>query len=260
VTNLDLPLSDVRFVVVDVESTGGTTGEHRLIEIAMVVMEGGEVVQTHESLVDPHEDIPPFIQRMTGITNAMVKGAPEEEEAVAPVIEALRDPRSVFVAHNVGFDWGFIRGAMLRSSGIVMETTQLCTCKLSRRLHTDLLKHDLASVAEYCDVNIAGRHRAMGDTEATATVLRQLVARAIEDHGAETLGDLVALQYVPRTTSKRDTKKKSELAPYLEQLPDEPGVYYFLSSKRNVLYVGKAKSLAKRVRTYFHDAPLHGRR
>jgi DNA polymerase III subunit epsilon len=259
VTNLHLPLSDVRFVVVDVESTGGTSGEHRLIEIAMVVVEDGVVVARHESLVDPHEDIPDFIQRMTGITDEMVKGAPEEEEALAPVLRELQDERAVFVAHNVGFDWGFIQRAVQRMSGIVPDVVRLCTCKLSRRLHVDLPRHDLASVAEHCGVVIDGRHRAMGDTMATVDVLVQMIDLARGDHGAQTLGDLVDLQYAPRRQPRRETRKREELAPYLAELPDEPGVYYFLSAKRKLLYVGKAKSLVRRVRTYFHDAPLHGR-
>ena len=259
-TNLDQPLSSVRFVVVDVESTGGTKGEHRLTEIAMVVIEDGVEVARHESLVNPHEPIPPFIQRMTGITDAMVECAPEEEEAVAAVIREVLHERAVFVAHNVGFDWGFVKNAIVRQGGLDPDVTQLCTCKLSRRLHPDLSKHNLAAVAEHCNVVIEGRHRAMGDTQATVEVLLQLIERAQEDHDAATLGDLVALQYAPRSVSKKDTAKRTELDPYIRELPDEPGVYYFLSSKRNVLYIGKAKSLAKRVRTYFYDAPLHGRR
>lgn len=258
-TNLDLPISDVRFVVVDVESTGGTSGEHKLIEVAMVVLEDGDVVATHQSLIDPHEPIPEFIQRMTGITDEMVRGAAHEEEALLPLFHELLHPNSVFVAHNVGFDWGFIQKALVRYGGLVPDITRLCTCKLSRRLHAGLARHDLASVAEYCGVVIEGRHRAMGDTDATAQALVQMIEIARTDHDAQTLGDLVALQYAPRAQPRRETKKRVELDHYLKDLPDEPGVYYFLSSKRNLLYVGKAKSLAKRVRTYFHDAPLHGR-
>ncbi|RPI68716.1 MAG: hypothetical protein EHM43_04080 [Ignavibacteriae bacterium] len=258
-TNLDLNLGDVRFVVVDVESTGGTSGEHKMIEIAMVVVEGGVVVARHETLIDPHEPIPEFIQRMTGITDEMVKGQADEEEALAPLFEELLNPNSVFVAHNVGFDWSFIQKAYLKYGGLVPDITRICTCKLSRRLHTQLSRHDLASVAEFCGVVIEGRHRAMGDTDATWQALVQMIELAQQDHDAQTLGDLVALQYAPRTVPRRETKKRAELEQYLREIPDEPGVYYFLSSKRNLLYVGKAKSLKKRVNTYFHDAPLHGR-
>ncbi|MGA0833164.1 MAG: PolC-type DNA polymerase III, partial [Candidatus Kapaibacteriota bacterium] len=132
-TNLDVSLGDVRFVVVDVESTGGTSGEHRLIEIAMIVLQDGMIVDRHASLVNPHESIPDFIQRMTGITEAMVEGAPEEAEAIAPVLAALDHPHAVFVAHNVGFDWGFVQRAIERQGRMVPPIARLCTVKLSRR-------------------------------------------------------------------------------------------------------------------------------
>jgi len=258
-TDLNLPINDLRFVVVDVETTGGTSGEHKLIEIAAVVVEGGEIIAKHESLINPHSSIPEFISVMTGITDDMVRNAPEEEDAVMPVIESLMSERAVFVAHNVGFDWNFVQTSIVRSGVIVPEVARLCTCKLSRRIHVDLKRHDLASVAEFCGIALNGRHRAMADTEATALALVKMIERCAEEHDAQTLGDLLALQYAPRTVTRRETKARQELAPYLNELPDEPGVYYFLSSKKNVLYVGKAKSLVKRVRSYFHDAPLHGR-
>lgn len=259
-TNLDVALSDVRFVVVDVESTGGTSGEHRLIEIAMVVLHDGMIVGRHSSLVNPHEPIPDFIQRMTGITGSMVADAPEEAEAIAPVLEALAHPSSVFVAHNVGFDWGFIQRAIERQGRMVPPIARLCTVKLSRRIHTELARHDLASVSAHCNVQITDRHRAMGDTEATVEVLRSILQRAQDDHQASTLGDLIALQYTERSPARRDIEVRQALEKYLRDLPDAPGVYSFLSSKRNVLYVGTAHSLSTQVRSYFADPPVHGRR
>jgi DNA polymerase-3 subunit epsilon len=258
-TNLDLSLEQVRFVVVDVESTGGTKGEHKLIEVGMAVIEQGAVVRRYSSLVNPHENIPDFISTMTGITDAMVAEAPEEDEALRGIEEELQHEHAVFVGHNVGFDWGFVSKAIARHGGIVPDLVRLCTCKLSRRIHQDLARHDLASVATFCNVEISGRHRALGDAEATAEVLLSMMDTSRDVHEAQTLGDLVALQYAPRTTSRRETKAREELAPYLKELPDEPGVYYFYTTKRKLLYVGKARSLMRRVRTYFHDAPLHGR-
>jgi len=260
VTNLDVSLGDVRFVVVDVESTGGTSGEHRLIEIAMIVLQDGMIVDRHASLVNPHESIPDFIQRMTGITEAMVEGAPEEAEAIAPVLAALDHPHAVFVAHNVGFDWGFVQRAIERQGRMVPPIARLCTVKLSRRIHTDLARHDLASVSAHCQVEITDRHRAMGDTEATVEVLRSMLQRAQDEHQAATLGDLIALQYTERSPARRDIELRQAMEKYLRDLPDAPGVYSFLSSKRNVLYVGTAQSLATQVRSYFADPPVHGRR
>lgn len=258
-TNLGLTLPEIRFVVVDVETTGGTGGDHKLIEVAYLVVEGGCINASYSSLINPHTSIPEFISVMTGITNDMVADAPDEDEAVAPLLTELCKDRSVFVAHNVGFDWSLICASIIRNGGLVPDVARLCTCKMSRRLNPEIKRHDLASVAEFCGVKLNHRHRALGDTEATANSLLKMIERAETEYHASTLGDLLALQYAPRIVPRRESKARAELAPYLSEIPEEPGVYYFLSAKRRVLYVGKAKNLAQRVKTYFHDAPLHGR-
>lgn len=257
--NLDLTLPEIRFVVVDVETTGGTGGDHKLIEVAFLVIEGGCINASFSSLINPHTSIPEFISVMTGITDAMVEDAPDEDEAVAPLITELCKERTVFVAHNVGFDWSLISASIIHNGGLIPDIARLCTCKLSRRLNHEIKRHDLATVAEFCGVEHNHRHRALGDTEATASSLLKMIERAVSEYDAVTLGDLLALQYAPRIIPRRESKARAELAPYLNEIPEEPGVYYFLSSKRRVLYVGKAKNLAQRVKTYFHDAPLHGR-
>ncbi|MBU3699703.1 MAG: hypothetical protein FGM33_06800 [Candidatus Kapabacteria bacterium] len=262
---LSTPLESIRFVVVDVETTGGTPRDHRMTEIAMCVVEDDVIVRRHESLMNPHLPIPDFIQMMTGITDAMVAEAPEEEEAMQPVIAELYsdDQVVVFVGHNVGFDWSFVESAIERMEEVPPDIHKICTCRLSRRLSTGLTKHNLGVVAEHYGHVISARHRAMGDTEATAQVLIRLIERARNEHEAATLEDLIALQHVQRTATKHMSaaaaKRRTMLAPYLRELPDDPGVYYFLNAKKQVLYVGKAKSLRARVSSYFNDAPLHGR-
>lgn len=256
-------LDNVRFVVVDVETTGGKAGDHRMTEIAMCVVEDDEIVLRYESLINPRQPIPDFIQMMTGITNEMVATAPDEDVVLPPIISELssEDKVVVFVGHNVGFDWSFVSKAIERMDEPVPDVLRLCTCRLSRRLSVGLPKHNLGAVADFYGCSIAARHRAMGDTEATAKVLLKLIERARGEHDALTLGDLIALQHAPKSTtsSKSTSKVKQLLAPRLNELPDEPGVYYFLNTKKTVLYVGKAKSLRNRVNTYFHDGPLHGK-
>lgn len=255
-------LENVRFVVIDVETTGGKAGDHRMTEIAMCVVEDDEIVVRYESLINPHQPIPDFIQMMTGITNEMVAGAPDEDVVLPPIVSELSSDEKVvvFVGHNVGFDWSFVSKAIERMGEPIPDVLRLCTCRLSRRLSVGLPKHNLGAVADFYGCSIAARHRAMGDTEATAKVLLKLIERARGEHDALTLGDLIALQHAPKSTtsSKSTSKVKQLLAPRLNELPDEPGVYYFLNTKKTVLYVGKAKSLRNRVNTYFHDGPLHG--
>lgn len=229
----------------------------------MCVVEDDEIVVRYESLINPYQPIPDFIQMMTGITNEMVASAPDEDVVLPPIASELSsdDRVVVFVGHNVGFDWSFVSKAIERMGEPIPDVLRLCTCRLSRRLSVGLPKHNLGAVADFYGCSIAARHRAMGDTEATAKVLLKLIERARGEHDAVTLGDLVALQHAPRSTtsSKSTSKLKQLLAPRLNELPDEPGVYYFLNTKKTVLYVGKAKSLRNRVNTYFHDGPLHGK-
>lgn len=194
---LQLPIDDIRFAVIDVESNGGITGDHRLIEIAMIVVQRNVTVHRYNSLADPNTRIPPFIEKMTGISEKMLKGAPKEGEALAPVFEELSNPNTVFVAHNAGFDWGFIKRGAERNRRTVPKTTQLCTVKLSRQLNPGLEKHNLGAVAEHMGIEIEDRHRAMGDAEATAIALKSMIEAARSEHSAAVLADLLVLQYVP---------------------------------------------------------------
>jgi DNA polymerase-3 subunit epsilon len=258
-TPLELPLDDARFIVCDVETTGGTGVANRIIEIAYLIVERGEIVERYSSLVNPRQPIPEFIRLMTGITDEMVADAPDEDMAIAAIARELRNERSVFVAHNVGFDWSFVSNTMIRAGEDFGEVARMCTCRLSRRLSTGLKRHDLGSVAEHYAVPIKERHRAMGDAEATAHAMLRMIEIARETHEAQILGDLLGLQHTVRTSPRIETKARERLAPVLAEIPDEPGVYYFLNAKGTVLYVGKAKSLTKRVHTYFSGQPLHGR-
>lgn len=258
---LETPIENVRFVVVDVETTGGNSGDHRMTEIAMCVVEDGVVVRRYESLINPHQRIPDFIRMMTGISQEMVDSAPEEVDVLPSIVQEFESSSMpvVFVAHNVGFDWGFVSEAIRRHDMSVPDVPHVCTCRLSRRLSTGLKKHNLGVVAEHYGCTITARHRAMGDTEATAEILMRLIERARGEHDAATLEDLINLQHAPKPASKTASKVRTLMASRLAELPEEPGVYYFYNTKKTLLYVGKAKSLRSRVVTYFNDGPLHGR-
>lgn len=258
---ISLQLDAVRFVVVDVETTGGTQGGvHRIIEVAFVVVHNGEIVHRHSSLVNPQENIPEFITTMTGISNEMVADAPLVNDAIASLRDELMNESSVFVAHNVGFDWKAVHHVLQALDGDVWNPQLLCTCKLSRRLNAGLKSHNLASVCEYYSVDNAARHRALGDAEATAHVLIQMTQRAREEHEAQTLLDLQTLQYVPRSPNVKELKARALMEPKLREIPDVPGVYYFLNTHNKIIYVGKARNLQRRVRSYFTQSATMGRK
>ncbi len=172
------PVSDalrqVDFVVVDVETTGGSPASgHRITEVAAVCVSGGEVRETWSSLVNPERPIPYGITLLTGITNRMVADAPRFADVV-PMLAPLLGGR-VFVAHNAGFDWSFVCAEMDRALCIPPNERQLCTVRLARKLLPQLPSRSLGSLADYFGLEITSRHRALDDALATARLLLHFI-------------------------------------------------------------------------------------
>lgn len=181
------PLAGMSFVVVDVETTGGSPPYGRITEIAAVVVRNGRIQDVFESLVNPERPIPPFITKLTSISWNMVKDAPKFADIAPRVMEALSG--NVFVAHNATFDWRFVCSEMNRATGNALDGRRLCTVKLARKLLPQLRRRSLDFVANYYGVEIVGRHRAGGDALATAHCLLRLLDDA-QGRGCTTWHDL----------------------------------------------------------------------
>ena len=187
----DVALCQLRFAVVDVETTGmSPASADRVTEIAIVHVDGGEVTEAFETLVNPQRPIPPAIIALTHITWEMVRDAPTFAGVAESVLAGLRE--RVFVAHNASFDWRFVSAEVSRAAGFQLSGDQLCTVRLARALLPQLPRRSLDNVTRYFGVDIRARHRAMGDALATAHVLTRLL-RIAEDRGATTWGGLTAL-------------------------------------------------------------------
>lgn len=176
------PLFDAPLAIVDLETTGAHPAWDRVTEIAVIEVARGEVVSEWSTLVNPGTSIPPAIQALTGITNAMVAGAPAFEDLAAGLYERLEG--RVFVAHNARFDYGFLRHAFERA-GLRFQARTLCTVKLSRRLYPEHSRHNLDSLIARHDLQCNARHRAAGDAQAVWQFLRV----AAEERGLELLRD-----------------------------------------------------------------------
>jgi DNA polymerase-3 subunit epsilon len=174
-------LRSLEYAVVDVETTGGSAANgHRITEIAVVVLRGdGEVLDSYSSLVNPGRPIPPFVSRLTGITDSMVRVAPPFAEVAEEVRSHLRG--RIFVAHNVAFDWGFVNRELSESLGSPLEGRRLCTVRLARRVVPELKSRSLGTLSDFFGIENAARHRALGDAEATVQVFGHLLSR-LEDH------------------------------------------------------------------------------
>lgn len=186
-----VPLEQVRFAVVDVETTGMRARDRdRITEIAIVHVEGARVQPAFDSLVNPGVPIPWRIQQLTGITDDTVSGSPRFEEIADQVAAALAG--RVFVAHHARFDWAFVSKELERALGWEPRMPRLCTVRLARRLVPELARRNLDAVAYYFGLDNEARHRAKGDAIVTAKALLRLVERALE-RGAVTMDALAEL-------------------------------------------------------------------
>jgi len=191
-------LDEVGFAVVDVETTGsGRDSGHRIVEIAIVEVRGGEIVDEYQTLLNPGRRIPPGVVALTGITDAMVQEAPWFDHVAEDILARLEG--RVFVAHNVAFDWGFVAGELTRALGEAPQLVRMCTVRMVRRFVPALRHRNLDVVSRYFGVDIHARHRAHGDALATARVLLRL----LDEARGRGLDDVASLEWYLRRRSRR---------------------------------------------------------
>ncbi|WP_016696680.1 DEDD exonuclease domain-containing protein [Actinoalloteichus spitiensis] len=240
---LGTPLREVTFVVLDLETTGGNAETDHVTEIGAVKVRGGEVLGEFGTLVDPGHPIPPSITVLTGITQAMVTGAPRLDAVLPAFLEFASG--AVLVAHNAPFDLGFLRAACRRHGYEWPRPTVVCTVRLARRVlpRGETRDHRLGTLAAHFRSTTTPTHRALDDARATVDVLHGLLER-VGGLGVRSLEEL--LDYTPEVSPAR--RRNRELASHL---PHAPGVYLFRGPRDEVLYVGTASDLRRRVRQYF---------
>jgi len=234
---LDLPVSHGRFVVVDLETTGQSPEDTGITEIGALRLEGGREVARFDTLVNPGRAIPPYVAKLTGITDAMVADAPTIESLAADFAAFAQD--AVLVAHNAAFDAALLDQICRRILGKPLGLPSLCTLKLTRCLMPELTKASLDALAERFELTSQARHRAMADAELTAAVLARLIER-LDGGSASTVADLLAAQEGPsgRAYVELHLRRKS-----LEQLPSAAGVYWLTRADGATLYVGSARNV-----------------
>jgi len=226
------------YAIVDIETTGGYANNHKVTEIAIYHHDGMQITNHYQTLINPGRSIPHFITGLTGINYEMVKESPSFEEVAHEIYDQLKD--RVFVAHNAHFDYSFLKKEF-EDAGIQWNAKKLCTVRLSRKIIPGLTSYSLGRLAQSLGVTINNRHRAGGDAEATSRVFDLLlkrdtagvIAKALKRNSGETI--------LPPNLPKEE----------YENLPAKTGVYYFLDAKNNVIYVGKAVNIKKRIAGHF---------
>jgi DNA polymerase-3 subunit epsilon len=231
-------MNNKQYAIVDIETTGGNATHSRITEIAIIIYDGTSIIDRWESLVNPEKYITPAIFALTGIDNEMVSTAPTFD-ALSNTVFDLLDNR-IFVAHNVNFDYSFVRHE-LETAGLKWTATKLCTVRAARKIKPGLPSYSLGRLCTSLEIGLENRHRAGGDADATVKLLSKLLewdaAGEIDKMIKKTAED----QRLPPNLPPEDFAK----------IPEKPGVYYFYNEVRKVIYVGKAVNLKKRVASHF---------
>ncbi|MFF5257397.1 DEDD exonuclease domain-containing protein [Actinomadura viridis] len=241
--DLGTPLAGVTFVVVDLETTGGSPAESAITEIGAVKVRGGAGLGEFGTLVDPGGAIPPFITALTGITQAMVTAAPRMDSVLPAFLEFARG--CVLVAHNAPFDIGFLKAACAAQGYAWPAFPVVDTVDLARRVLTkdEVPNCKLETLARFFGAATRPCHRALADARATVDVLHGLIER-LGSFGVTSLEELRGFAKAPTPEQRR----KRHLA---DAVPSAPGVYVFEDASGEALYIGKSGDLRTRVRGYF---------
>lgn len=241
-------LEETEFSVLDVETTGLSARNNRVIEIGIVKVKNLKIIDKFTTLINPGCDIPYFITQFTGISNSDVAYSPSFYDTAEEIENFIGN--SIISGHNLSFDEGFLSYEFIRNGFEPLSNLTVCTLKLSRKIFPSLKSKSLISITEYLGIKNRDSHRALSDAEATAQILIKLIKKLSKEKGIKTLQKLIEYQssVIP---SNQLIKLPKEINNALYSLPDTPGVYYFLNKKNEVIYIGKAKSLKDRVRSYF---------
>ncbi|MGE5399406.1 MAG: exonuclease domain-containing protein [Ignavibacteriales bacterium] len=255
---IEIPVEDAEFCIVDVETTGLSPVNCRIIEIGIVRVRKLKIVETYRSFVNPGMEIPYFITNLTGISNSNVYDAPFFDEIAQNVKDFIGD--SIISGHNLQFDVSFLKKAFSDGDMGKFGNPQLCTLKLARKMYPDLTSKSLNSVVKHLKIRQKDLHRALADATATAKVLIKMIAELKRSHNYRTISELIDFQNAP-IIKQGYTVIKKKLASDVAKLPDLPGVYFFKNARDEIIYVGKAKSLKNRVKNYFaNTAPPKGKK
>ncbi len=227
------------FSVIDIETTGGHPKHERITEIAIYVTDGNKIIDSFSTLINPEKRVPLFITGLTGITNEMLEDAPKFFEVAAKIVEITKD--TVFVAHNVGFDYGFVKEEFA-NLGYKFRLNTLCTLKLGRKLFPGFKSYSLGNLCKSMNVSLVNAHRAYADAKATAEIFNMIYKKDYDENEGININGFS----VNGLNSALDFSK-------IRNLPEQCGVYYLYNTNKELIYIGKSKNVYRRVMTHLRN-------
>ncbi|RRJ89546.1 exonuclease [Paenimyroides tangerinum] len=234
------------YAIIDIETTGGQFNAEGITEIAIYKFDGVELVDQFISLVNPEIPIQPFVVKLTGINNAMLRTAPKFYEIAKRIIEITQD--CIIVAHNASFDYRVLKMEFKRLGYDFMKQT-LCTVELSKQLLPDVKTYSLGKLVRSLGIPIADRHRASGDAMATLKLFKLLLSKDLE-------------KTILRTLIKNEIKNgiSPKLLDILENLPTTVGIFYIHNEKGEIILIGRSNNIRKKISQYFTADTKIGKR
>ena len=245
---LEIPLEQASFSIIDVETTGLSPRSNNIIEIGIVKVTGLKIIDSFHSMINPGKPIPYFITQFTGISNDDVYEAPFFEDAAGDILNFISD--DIIGGHNFSFDKSFLRKEFLYAGRDLLYNKDVCTLKLARRMYPELKSKSLSNMCKHFNLHNEDSHRALSDAKVTAQLLIKMIKELKKKEGISTVEDLLNFNKISVPKEKTGRIKES-LREDVSSLPQTPGIYYFLNSKNEIIYIGKAKSLRDRIKSYF---------
>lgn len=248
-------IQDSKFIVCDVETTGLSPYIDRIIEISLIKVKNGEVVDNYTTLVNPKKHIPSFITSMTGIGNEDVINKPTFEQISDEIYNYIFEDEfsPIFAGHNVLFDYKFVKESFKRTNPTNnFNLSTLCTCKLARRLLRKLKSKTLSNLAKYFGIKQLRKHRSYSDAITTTKILLKFLEILQDEFDYEYIEDVIRFQNSKIYTNENKYTALKRVNLDLKSIPEEPGVYFMKSKSDEILYIGKAKNLKERISSYFH--------
>ncbi|MGV6846270.1 MAG: exonuclease domain-containing protein [Lutibacter sp.] len=225
------------YAILDIETTGGKYNEEGITEIAIYKFDRHQIIDQFISLVNPEREIQPFVVKLTGINNAMLKNAPKFFEIAKRILEITKD--CILVAHNASFDTRIL-STEFRRLGFEYHKQSICTVELSKKLIPGLNSYKLGKLCRSLGIPVASRHRAEGDAMATVQLFKLLLDKDLNKE--------IVQKFITQTTIKKLDRKLQDI---LDELPSKTGVFYVHNGVSKILYIGKGKNIKRAVNKLF---------